>query len=144
MAMDNSGLPSVLTVAGRIPCVDTRYCLEYLINGQITAKLETAAVLTALQSMHSDIKDIKNRDAESPRLFSIPPEIINAMSRGSSASSGLSGRKSGPSSSSSSRSQSRRKRVRDDGLIWVRCPFCVAEHWNEKSHLQHVSRSLER
>jgi hypothetical protein len=141
MADASSQLPDVLTVAARIPCANTRYCVEFLIQGQIDAKQDNGRVVALLGAMHKDIKVIKGRDGDSPRLFPVPPEMIKAMSRASSASS-LS--PSEVNSSRSGSSNSRRKRQRDDGLTWVRCPFCEAEHWNEKSHLQHIQRSMER
>ena len=143
MVDDSAKLPDVLTVASRIPCVSTRYCVEFLIQGQIAAKQDNGVVVALLGAMHADIKVIKGRDADSQRLFPVPPEMIKAMSRASSASS-LSGGDSGLNSSGSCASNARRKRQRGDGLTWVRCPFCEAEHWNEKSHLQHIQRSMER
>jgi hypothetical protein len=149
MASD-SDLPDVLSVAARIPCVDTRYCVQFLIHGQLSAKKDSDAVLAVLTDMHSDIKIIKDRDADvsgSARLFPLPPAMISALSRGSSGSSGVSsgsGASAVQSPSISSQSSGRRKRQRGDGLTWLRCPFCEAEHWNEKSHIQHVSRSLLR
>ena len=138
----HSVLPDALSVAARIPCSDTRYCVEFLIEGQLRATADRDAIMTVLSSMHDDIKFIRDRDGDAARLFPVPPAMINAMSRNSSLNSGS----AGASLSGSSNSGSRRKRLRDssDGLTWVPCPFCDAEHWNEKSHIQHVSRSLLR
>jgi hypothetical protein len=138
----HSELPDVSSVVARIPCSDTRYCVEFLIEGQLKASADRDAIMTVLSNMHNDIKIIRDRDSAAARLFPVPPAMINAMSYNSSLNSGS----AGASLSGSSGSCSRRKRLRDsnDGLTWVGCPFCEAVHWNEKSHLQHVSRSLLR
>ena len=135
-------LPDALSVAARIPCSDTRYCVEFLIEGQLKATADRDAILSVLSHMHDDIKIIRDRDADAARQRLVPPAMIHAMSNNSSRNSGS----AGASLSGSSRSSPRRKRQREanDGLTWVGCPFCDAEHWNEKSHLQHVSRSLLR
>jgi hypothetical protein len=138
----HSELPDALSVAARIPCADTRYCVQFLIEGQIRATANRDVILSVLTNMHDDIKIIRDRDADAARLYPVPPAMIHALSQNSSLNSGS----AGASLSGSSQSGSRRKRQRvpSDGLTWVPCPFCDTEHWNEKSHLQHVSRSLLR
>jgi hypothetical protein len=137
--MTDADLPTIDTVASRIACDHTRYCVQFLISGMVGLQQNGALVVSTLKGIAGDIQEMKQRNASSARLWPLPPAMIDASSKGSSPSSLFSGT---GSSSASSRS---RKRVRpEDHDVWVKCPFCPHTHWNEKSHVQHVQRSLER
>lgn len=142
VTMSDAVLPSVGTVASRIACDHTRYCVQFLLSGIDSLKQNGELVVSQLVGIAGAIQEIKLRDASSARLWPLPPVMINASSKGSSSSSLLPATGSSGSSLSSARS---RKRVRtEDHDVWVKCPFCPQSHWNEKSHVQHVERSLKR
>lgn len=140
--MTEADLPSVDTVASRIACDHTRYCVQFLLSGMVGLQKNGDVVVSTLQGIAGDIREIKHRDATSPRLWPLPPDMIQAASKDSSSSSRLLATGSSGSSHSSTRSL---KRARpEDHEVWVKCPFCPQSHWNEKSHVQHVERSLQR
>lgn len=140
--MADGDVPSIESVASRIPCVHTRYCVQFLITGMVNVQRNGESILSTLNGIAGDISEMKHRDVSSARLWPLPPALIDAASQGSSSGSQL------PFSSSSSSSSRDRKRVRkvvlEDHPDWVKCPFCHKQHWNEKSHVQHIQRSLER
>jgi hypothetical protein len=139
--MADADLPTIDTVASCIACDHTRYCVQFILSGMVGLQKNGAIVVSTLQGIAGDIPEMKHRDASSPRLWPMPPDMIQASSKGSSSSSLL------PASGSSGSSHSSRslKRARpEDHEVWVKCPFCPQSHWNEKSHVQHVERSLQR
>jgi hypothetical protein len=139
---DDADLPSVATVASRIACDHTRYCVQFLLSGIVGLQQNGDLVLSKVTGIAGDIQEIKHRDASSARLWPLPPAVIHASSKDSSSSSLFPATGSSGSSHSSAHS---RKRVRpEDHDVWVKCPFCPQSHWNEKSHVQHVERSLKR
>jgi hypothetical protein len=145
--MSDADLPSVDTVASLIACDHTRYCVQALLSGMASLKQNGDLVFSTLTGIAGDVRVIKLRDESSARLWPVPPAMIHASSKDSSSGSLFSthpstGSKSSGTSKSSSQS---RKRVRaEDHDVWVKCPFCPQSHWNEKSHVQHVERSLKR
>jgi hypothetical protein len=100
--------------------------------------------VSTLQGIAGDIQEMKHCDAASARLWPITPAMIQASSKDSSSSSLFPA--TGSSGTGTSHSSSRScKRVRpEDHDVWVKGPFCPQSHWNEKSHVQHVERSLQR
>jgi hypothetical protein len=143
--MSDADLPSVETVASLIPCDHTRYCVQNILSGIAGLKNNGDLVVSTLSGIAGDIQVIKLRDASSARLWPVPPAMIHASSNGSSSGSLFTCNPSTDSSGTSKSSSRSRKRVRvEDHNVWVKCPFCPQSHWNEKSHVQHVERSLKR
>lgn len=139
--MADGELPNIDTVASLIPCVHTRYCVQFIVTGLKNNQQNSETILSALNGIAGDISEIKQRDAASARIWPLPPAMIQAASQGSSTGSLF------PLSSSSSSSCSRkrgRKVVLAEHPVWVKCPFCHKQHWNEKSHVQHIDRSIKR
>ncbi len=137
--MADADLPTIDTVASCIACDHTRYCVQFLISGMVGVQQNGDHVMSMLKGIAGDIQEMKQRDATSPRLWPLPPAMIHASSNSSSSSSLF------PATGSSSASSRSRKRGRpEDHDVWVKCPFCPHSHWNERSHVQHVQRSLER
>jgi hypothetical protein len=145
VTMSDADLPSVDTVASRIACDHTRYCIQILLSGIVGLKQNGDLVISTLTGIAGDIQEIKHRDASSARLWPVPPAMIHASSRDSSSGSLFTSKPSSGSSGTSKSSSQSRKRVRsEDHDVWVKCPFCPQSHWNEKSHVQHVERSVKR
>ena len=147
--MADGDVPNINSVASLIPCVHTRYCVQFLITGMVANQQNGESILSTLNGIAGDISEMKQRDASSARLWPLPPAMINAVSHDSSSSSQLpcssSSSMFNTSKSSSSNSRKRaRKVVLEDHPVWVKCPFCHKQHWNEKSHVQHIDRSLKQ
>jgi hypothetical protein len=143
--MVDADVPDIASVVSRIQCVHTRYCVQYLVDGMHDIQQNSGCMMSVLQEIRNDVKDIRVRDEGSARLWPAPPDVILASSHHSSGSSSL----RSSLSSDSVRSRSKRGREskeasREDHDVWVMCPFCHQEHWNEKSHVQHVQRSVDR
>ena len=140
--------PNVETAASLIPCEHTRYCVQFLVAGMQGSQRNHGSVMGVLTELAGDIKEIKEQHAGSARIWSMPPDVIQAYSRSGTPLTSGSEHKTSRSSSSVCTSGSDRKRSRkvalSDHEVWVMCPFCQQQHWNESSHVQHVQRSVER
>jgi hypothetical protein len=140
--MADGAVPDVLSVASRIDCVSTRYCIEYLASCMSRVEANQSPMMSLLAEINGNVKEMKLREEGSSRLWPLPPLVIQAVSRPESATSGS---LPGSSSSSSGYGRKRGRKVSlSDHDVWVKCPFCHQQHWNEKCHVQHVKRSVER
>jgi hypothetical protein len=145
--MADADVPNIATVASRILCDHTRYCVQYLVDGLHGLQQVNGNVLGVLNDIRDDVKLIRSRDDGSARLWPAPPAMIMAVGShvcSSTSNSFHSSQRSSQSSSSGRRSKRGRSVARSDHDVWVKCPFCPQEHWNERSHVQHVQRSVDR
>jgi hypothetical protein len=140
----NAAFPNIETAASLIPCEHTRYCVQFLVAGMQSSQRDHGSVMGVLTEMAGDIKDIKEQNAGSSRIWPVPPGVIHACSQSvTPLTSGSELRTSSSSSSGSDRKRSRKVAL-SDHEVWVMCPFCPKRHWNETSHVQHVQRSVQR
>lgn len=143
----NAAFPNIETAASLIPCEHTRYCVQFLVAGMQGSQRDHGSVMGVLTELAGDIKEIKEQNAGSARIWPVPPGVIQAYSRSDSPLSSGSELKTSRSSSvctSGSDRKRSRKVTLSDHEVWVMCPFCQQQHWNETSHVQHVQRSVER
>jgi hypothetical protein len=146
-SMADADVPNIASVASRILCDHTRYCVQYLVDGLHGLQQFNGNLMDVLNVIRDDVKHIKSRDDGSARLWPAPPAMIMAVGShtcSSSSNSFPSSKRSSPSSSSDRRSKRVRSVARSEHDVWVKCPFCPQEHWNERSHVQHVQRSVDR
>ena len=160
---DAAELPGLRTVVERIENVDIRYSVGFLAdelqrnrNEMAELRLGQGSILAKLDQL---VRVQVHDDVNARVFWPAPPAVIDAGS--SSHSSPLVAAMSptvplcSQSSQSLSQSQSssagsmggKRRRVpvpEDSDRVWLKCPFCPSQHWNEKSHVQHVERAMER
>jgi len=149
--MSETGVPDVSSVAARIRDDDARFCVQTILAEQeqhmqerLVDREERRVLLELLMSVRDDVKFIKDRDRMGS--WPVPPSIIEAASNisGSSSSSNFTGLGRSSTSVSSQSSQRKRRCVPSEHSVWLQCPFCNLQHWNEKSHVQHVIRAIDR
>jgi hypothetical protein len=160
--MTDAAVPGLLSVVERIDNADIRYSVTFLADELSRNRVEIDAIRSGHDSMMAKLDFISSKVSGIPNddgarvLWPVPPAMIVACSPHSSPlsdNSSVNGISHSSQSLSNSRSSSasrgnRGKRRRPEDLgpdcIWLKCPFCCKQHWNEKSHVQHVDRASER
>ena len=159
---DAAELPGLMTVAERIEDANVRYSVAFLADEQVRCRSEIRElrlgqnqVLAMLSTISGQLSGIRSLDDAHARvLWPLPPQMIDAVSSHSSPLSDMSQQlcsqpsqslsQTLSSSASSGKSVKRRRHREVSDRVWLKCPFCPSEHWNEKSHVQHVERAMER
>jgi hypothetical protein len=156
-------VPGLMSVINRIEDANIRFSVAFLADELQRSRSEMYALKVGQDNMLTKLDFISDslckvqvpNHAHERVLWPLPPTIIAADSSHSSVLSLSS--QNGCSRSSQSLSQShsssagsgkvaKRRREVDVSADSVRlqCPFCPSSHWNEKSHVQHVERAMER
>ncbi len=158
-SMTDAAVPGLMSVVQRIENADIRYTVAFLADELSRSRNDIAemrsghdTIMAKLELISKQVSGISD-DPGARILWPAPPVMIAAgstdsfpLSDNSSSHIGLSSQslsKSKSSSAASGQSVKRRREAPAD-CIWLPCPFCHQRHWNEKSHVQHVDRSMER
>jgi hypothetical protein len=155
---DAADLPGLQTVVERIENVDIRYSVTFLADELQRNRSELTELRVGQGVILARLDQICQAQfhVDGNARVHWPPPPAEIVAGGSALSSPLvaamspfcseSSHSLSQSRSSSAGSQgNKRRRVPEDGDgVWLKCPFCVKEHWNEKSHVQHVERAMER
>jgi hypothetical protein len=156
-------IPGLMSVINRIGDADVRFSVAFLADELQRSRSEMHALKVGQDNMMTKLDFISDSlckvpfpvDAHERVLWPLPPTMIAADSPHSSALSLSSQHICSQSSQSLTQSHSssagsgkvaKRRREVDVSADRVRlqCPFCPSSHWNEKSHVQHVERAMER
>jgi hypothetical protein len=160
-SMSDAAVPGVMSVVERIENADIRYTVAFLADELSRSRNDIAEMRTGHQTIMAKLELISKQVSGIPDdhgsgariLWPAPPMMIAACSTDSSPVSDNSSSNIDQSSQSLSKSKSssaasvpgaKRRREPPSDCIWLPCPFCHQKHWNEKSHVQHVDRSMER
>ena len=88
-SMADADVPNIASVASRILCDHTRYCVQYLVDGLHGLQQFNGHVLGVLNDIRDDVKLMKSRDDGSARLWPAPPAMIMAAGSQRCSSSSL-------------------------------------------------------